>query len=274
MTRDAAAAPPILGASPESVVRFYRMIEGVRPPQRADRSAAGTLPIRAYRYCQAVTSATAFGWWVFAPLDMQVMWDGSDIFWTCAALDDWQALLPSVSFPDYGATFDASVPEALRGYAPPFLTALPEPGVLQLWTGLMARTAPDWSLLLRAPANLPLPGGIIPYEGIVETDRWFGPLFTNLRLTRTHVPIRLRADFPLLQVQALPRAVYGDPVLNAPVPVVELAAMQAEDWEDYRTSIVVPNQDPDRPFGGYAVASRKRRASVCPHATHAAARSQ
>ena len=57
----------------------------------------------------------------------------------------------------------------------------------------MARTAPDWSLLIRAPANLASPGGYSLYEGIVETDRWFGPLFTNLRLTQTHKPVYPRA---------------------------------------------------------------------------------
>ncbi|MDE2516966.1 MAG: hypothetical protein KGL12_13140 [Rhodospirillales bacterium] len=256
-------------AMAEGIVHFYRMIAGARAPQRADRSAAGTMPTRAYRYCQAVTSATAFGWWVFPPVDLQVMWDGADLFWHCAALEDWQPLLPSAGFPDFDAAFDAHAPAALRGYAPPFLTALPEPGVLQLWTGLMARTAPDWSLLLRAPANLPLPGGIVPYEGIVETDRWFGPLFTNLRLTRTHVPVRLRADFPLLQVQALPRAIYGDALLNQAVALTELDGLAEAEWDAYRESIVVPNQNPDRPFGGYAVASRKRGAAGCPHRAQA-----
>ena len=53
------------------------------------------------------------------------------------------------------------------------------------------------------------------YEGIVETDRWFGPLFTNLRFTRTDVPVRLRADFPLAQVQPLPRLAYADSTLAA-----------------------------------------------------------
>ena len=40
----------------DSVVRFYRLVEDARPPQRADRSAVGTLPTRAYRYCEAVSN--------------------------------------------------------------------------------------------------------------------------------------------------------------------------------------------------------------------------
>jgi hypothetical protein len=30
--------------------------------------------------------------------------------------------------------------------------------------------------------------------------------------------------------------------------------------------VVAPNDDPDRPYGAYAVAARKRRKSACPYA--------
>ena len=80
------------------IVRFYRMIEEARLPQRADRSAAGTLPLRAYRYCEAVTSAAGFGWWVFPPADLQLRWDGHDIFWQRTGWDDWLPLIPTAQF--------------------------------------------------------------------------------------------------------------------------------------------------------------------------------
>lgn len=245
-------------------VRFYRMIEQARPPQRADRSALGTLPTRAYRYCDAITSASAFGWYVFAPMELRLIWDGADLFWHYAGAADWLPLQPSAQFPGQSARFDAAAPETLRGCSPPFLTALPEPGTVQIWTGLMARTVPDWSLLVRGPANLPGPGGFSLYEGIVESDRWFGPLFINLRLTRTHAPIRLRADFPLVQVQPLPRSVYGEVTLSASRFTGDMDGFAAQDWADYHKSIALPNADPDRPFGAYAVASRKRGQPACP----------
>ena len=64
-----------------------------------------------------------------------------------------------------------------------------EPGLIQLWTGLFVESTEDWSILIRPPANLPRNQGYELYEGIVESDRWFGPLFTNLRLVKTDVPI-------------------------------------------------------------------------------------
>jgi hypothetical protein len=198
-------------------------------------------------------------------MDLQLIWDGNDIFWHFDGASDWMRLSPAVQFPGFSQAFDEIAPTRLQGCAPPFLVALPEPGNVQLWTGLMARTAADWSLLVRPPANLPAPGGYALYEGIVETDNWFGPLFTNLRLTQTHRPVHLRMDFPLLQVQPLPRHAYAEQTLSATAIVPDMIAMSADDWTAYHDTIVQPSDDPDRPFGAYAVAARKRRQRrVCP----------
>jgi hypothetical protein len=130
----------------------------------------------------------------------------------------------------------------------------------------MARTAPGWSLLVRPPANLPSPAGYSLYEGIVETDRWFGPLFTNLRLTRTHVPVRLRADFPFLQVQPLQQIAYADATLSATGTTDDMTELTAADWADYENTIAIPNASPRRSLGAYAVATRKRARGGCPFA--------
>ena len=135
------------------IARFYQMIEGGLAPQRADKSAGGTLPVRAYRYCDAVTSAAGFGWWVFPPANLQLLWDGEEIFWHCDGLDDWVPLLASAQFPGQSARFDLAAPPALCGCSPPFLSALADPGVVQIWTGLMVRSAPGWSLLGTRPCQ-------------------------------------------------------------------------------------------------------------------------
>jgi hypothetical protein len=118
--------------------------------------------------------------------------------------------------------------------------------------------------LIRAPANLPSPGGFSMYEGIVETDRWFGPLFTNLRFTRTGTPVRLRADFPLAQVQPLPRVAFADATLASVGTTADMGGLQASDWADYEATIAKPNSDPDRSFGAYATTARKRTRRDCP----------
>lgn len=252
-------------AAPDRLVRFFRIIEDARMPQRADRSAAGTLPTRASRYCDAVTTASAYGWYIFPPMAFSLVWDGADLRWSFDGSGGWLPL-DAAQYPGLADRFDAAAPEALQGCAPPFLTALPEPGAVQIWSGLFAQTATDWSLLVRAPANLPLPGGYAQYEGMVETDRWFGPLFTNLRLTRTDMPVRFRADFPLIQVQPLPRHAYAEATLADFDVVGHPSLLGAAEWAAYNAAVVAPNTQPDRPAGQFAVAARRRRKSECPHA--------
>src|SRR5579862_3659804 len=179
--------------SEDPIVSFYRLIPTTRQPKRADRAAAGYLPSRGLRYCDALTTGTAYGYWVFPPMDLRLMWDGEQIFWSFGEDERWLPVSGtdsgSVQFPDYAAEFDSQVPDSLLGCSPPFLTALPEAGSVQMWTGLLAKTRPGWSLSFRPPVNVPGVPGIVIWEGIIETDLWFGPVFTNFRLIKTDTPV-------------------------------------------------------------------------------------
>lgn len=245
-------------AAKPKLITFHRMTPNARLPQRADRSAAGSLPTRAFRYCEPATSASGFGYYLFPPIGFSVQWDGHDIMWTFAGAGDWYPL-KSAQYPGFQNQFDAIAPDEIKEFSPPLIGALQEPGLIQLWTGFVVRTAPGWSLLVRAPANLPRGGGYEAFEGIVETDRWFGPLITNLRLTKTNVPIDFNPDYPLLQVQPIPRAIYEEAHLNNYEIVPELAQLTPEDWDDYYDTVVRPNSQIVRPRGQYAAAARKRR---------------
>jgi hypothetical protein len=242
------------------LVTFYRFIPECRLPQRADSSAAGSIPTRAFRYCEAIRVASAFGWYLFPPIGVSFMWDGgTDISWTYEGADGWLPL-KSAQFPGFVEHFDDKAPDEIKGFSPPFVAALQEPGIVQIWSGIVARTQPGWSLLVRGPANLPRNLGYEVYEGIIETDRWFGPLFTNIRLTRTSTPVALNPELPLLQVQPVKRELYGNALEQFEL-VTELDQLRPEEWSAYHQTVVRPNTDPHRRQGEYAVASRRRRKS-------------
>jgi hypothetical protein len=248
---------------PNPAVTFYRAVPGCRAPIRADASVLGTLPSRGFQYCEALRAASSFGWYVFPPIDFTLQWDGADILWTYRGAKAWYPLT-SAQFPGFQALFDKQAPQHLRGYAPPFLTAVPEPGIVQVWTGLFVASAENWSILVRPPANLPRSLAYDQYEGIVESDRWFGPLFTNVRLVKTDVPIHFDTETPILQVQPLHRATYAEEVSNRLGVVPGMAEFSAETWSRYEESLVKPNQESVRPIGTYAAEVRKRRRGVCP----------
>jgi len=109
------------------------MVPSARLPQRADRAAAGTLPTRAFRFCEAMTTASSFGWYIFPPIGFKLMWDGSDVIWTYDGVEDWFPLT-TAQFPNFAPHFDDAAPDDIKGYSPPFLSSFIEPGVLQIWS--------------------------------------------------------------------------------------------------------------------------------------------
>jgi hypothetical protein len=248
---------------PGPIVTFYGAVPGCRAPMRADPSVLGTLPSRGFQYCEALRSASSYGWYVFSPIDFTLQWDGSQVIWTYEGASSWYPL-GSAQFPGYQAQFDRAAPKRLRGFAPPFLTAVPGPGIVQIWSGLFMESAENWSALVRSPANLPRNLAYDQYEGIVETDRWFGPLFTNVRLIKTDVPIHFSTETPLLQVQPLHRSTYAEDVSNAFCVMDDQRRFPAEVWKRYEQTIVKPNLDAERPVAAYATAVRRRRKSGCP----------
>lgn len=246
--------------SSPSLVKFYRMILDCPAPQRADRSAGGLIPTRAFRYCEPMTTASAYGWYIFPPMDFSVLWDGNDLYWRYADATNWYPLT-AAQYPDFSSSFDESCPDTLKGYAPPFISSAPEPGVLKIWSGFIAKTQPDWSLLVRRPVNLPGSQLYEYYEGIIETDRWFGPLFTNVRLTKTDIPVSFKREMPLIQVQPLHRSTYSESILRSFDFTENVDDFTADDWDNYYNTVVAPGTPQSRERGLYAKQSRRARKS-------------
>lgn len=240
------------------LVEFFQFMPASHPPCRADRSVGGTIPARALRYCEAITTASAFGYYVFLPLNFKVAWDGHDMLWTYEGVDEWLPLTrEGVQYPRLTERFDEIAPAEMRGFVPPFLTPSIQPGGLQVWTGSIAKTAPGWSLLIRSVANLPSSPAYQMFEGIIETDTWFGPLFSNLRLVKTDTVIEFRTDTPFMQVQPVRKEFYGDKFLRN-VAVKGMADLSSDNWEAYYRTVVAPNVNPERSPGNYAVSVRKQ----------------
>ena len=242
----------------DAIVRFHRILPEAQPPLRSDRAAGGLLPTRAFRYCEPIRTASAFGWYVFPPVNFSLMWDGTDTIWRMDNADEWHNL-DAVQFPNFYDKLNSACPASIANHVPPLIAACDEPGIINIWSGLFVRTKKDWSLLVRPPANLPRSTGYEPYEGIVETDLWFGPLFTNIRLTKTDIPIEFRTDKPFIQVQPLHRDSYKDAALSRYEFVDDVSKLEENDWADYERTIITPGVAHDRGQGVYAKKTRRRK---------------
>ncbi|MFL6799072.1 MAG: hypothetical protein ACJ8F3_16865 [Xanthobacteraceae bacterium] len=161
----------IIGQAEErALVEFFQLVPNGVPPRRADKSVGGVIPARALRYCEAITSASAFGWYVFLPIPFKVVWDGHDMLWTHEATDEWLPLTPNaVQYPGFSERFDAAAPADIRGFAPTFLAPSIQPGGLQIWTGCVAKTARGMELA-RARSSQPAAKSRLPYDGRHHRD--------------------------------------------------------------------------------------------------------
>ena len=128
----------------------------------------------------------------------------------------------------------------------------------------MVESAENWSVLVRPPANLPRSLAFDLYEGIVETDRWFGPLFTNLRLIKTDVPIHFSTETPLVQVQPLHRSTYAEEVSNGFRRGRRPARLSRRGVGALRADHRQAEPGPGAAGGAYATSVRRRRRSGCP----------
>jgi len=242
------------------MIKFYQLVEGGLPPRKASRSANGSLPTDGFRYCEPVRTASGFGWYVYLPMDFWLLWDGAEVLWTVDGGDNWHPLAEAIQYPGFSSAFDAAAPEACRGFSPPFIVRGTEHDGLQIWTGAMIATDPGYAALFRRPANLDWRTDYTAWEGIVETDVWFGPLFLNIRLRKSGTPIIFRKTEPFLQVQPVARALLKD-VADRDVDVAQgLQGFGEKEWAAY-SETVVRRMQTRRRLGDYAVETRKRAAA-------------
>lgn len=250
------------GLENSSVVTFHKISPGAISPMHADKSALGSMPAAAHQFCEALRAASSFGWYIFPPRDIRLRWDGAQTFFDAG--DEWLPLT-SVVDPELSSYWDKHCPEDMKEGAPPYLSALFVPGVVQIWSGLLVSTAPDWSVLVRPLANLAQSRAYACYEGIVEAD-WFKPtpLFINIRLTATDTVIEIPRGRPLFQLQPVYRASYT----TAMSRFVEHEGLQPrdgdsggmslDDWAGLRSTIRSVSSSRPHDVGRYGADVRKR----------------
>lgn len=246
----------------QATVKFHRIYPAAISPMRADKSALGMMSTMAFRHCEPMRLAASFGWYAFPAEDICLRWNGSDVFFNEEG--GWKPLIRS-ELPGLADYWNQHAPPDLVDLAPPFLTRLPMPGLVQIWTGLLCSSAPGWSVLVRPPTNIRSSFLYSAHEGIIETDTFQPcPLFMNIQLIATDVDIQLPKLVPLLQVQPLLRQTYGANAHSSrEIDGLEVqedgeAAMSPQEWQGYRRTIRVEVQGQPSEPGHYASDARAR----------------
>lgn len=175
----------------------------------AEKTLHGTANRAAVRWCGPFTHANRAGWWVFPPVDIDIVWHGGDEF-------EWELLTPYTDADRHLIRFlldesdDAHPALWLEDEGRTKLTwGLVEPGVVQIWTGCIFETPPGWGLHLRSPVNLP-PSPFHVMEAILESDWLQYDIWLNLLFDRPGERAELRREGwpPVAQLVPVPRESY------------------------------------------------------------------
>jgi len=240
------------------VVRFYRAMHDGIPPMRADMSALGGIPAAAFQYCEAMRIASSLGWYVFPMENMRLRWDGSDI--EIESDGEWYPLYSEVD-PEFSDNWNKFAPADLQDCAPPYISKLFVPGVIQVWSGYFIETMEGWSSLVRPVANVPRSHAYSCYEGVVETD-WFNPcpLFINIKLNQTDKVIEIPANQPLFQVQMVKKESYGTAQKSEIIDLKEMEDHSSGErvWGGIRNTLRSISTERPSDIGRYAAEARKR----------------
>lgn len=241
----------------EPTITFRRAYKPAPGIVRAEKTAAGVLPAAAMQYCEAARTASAFGWYVYPPKDIHLMYDGRETFFHEDG--QWFPLKPTNFEQSFLEEWAETAPDGLKQMCPPFMTGLFVPGAVQIWSGWFVKTAPDWSVLVRAPANYGARSSFSCFEGIVETNSYGPwPLFINISLLATNREIYIPAYQPLFQVQPVKRECYREALDQAQFLDGFGEGIEPFDWEGFSKTVRSTDDRTTHRPGSYATGQRKR----------------
>jgi hypothetical protein len=199
----------------------------------AEKSLRGDASSAAVRWCGPFAHASAYGFWVFPPVDLDVIWHGGRSF---------EHRFESL-YTDDDASFVCRLqrPEDKYRYIPRRKVDFGSPleSVISIWTGCIFQTPPEWGLMIRDPVNINTSTIFRAQEAILETDWLPYDIWVNLLFLQQGKWARIRRSEgwpPIAQLLPVPRAAYDQQwrLMSGPI---ERTTAEGRDlfnrWIDY-----------------------------------------
>lgn len=189
---DTVSAPETAGSfiPPDFNLTVWRLHpRGVRI-EAAEKTLRGDAPTGAITWCGPFTHANAYGFWLYPPLDLDIIWYGGRSF-------DYKVVTP-YSDDDIELVRNIERPEDRFHYSRTPRTKIDFGGVVEnvvsIWTGCVFQTPPGWSLMIRNPINVSGNTVFRIQEGILETDWLSYDIWMNLQFLQQDRWVHLRKD--------------------------------------------------------------------------------
>jgi hypothetical protein len=214
-------------------LRIWRLHPGGVQVCPAEKTLRGSASTAAMRWCGPFAHANAYGFWVFPPFDLDIVWHGGRSF---------EHRLESL-YTDEDAAVVSRLqrPEDRYRYTPrkkiEFGSTLDS--VVSIWTGCIFQTPPGWGLMIRDPVNINGSAIFRVQEAILETDWMSYDIWINLLFIQQHKWARIRRGEgwpPIAQLVPVPAAAYDRPWSLTDGPLERTSARGSDlydRWIDY-----------------------------------------
>ena len=200
---------------------------------RAEKTLHGNASSAAMRWCGPFAHANAYGFWVFPPFDIDIIWHGGRSFehrLNSLYTDEDAALVTRLQRPEdhyrytprkkieFGSTLDS---------------------VVSVWTGCIFQTPPGWGLMIRDPININSSAIFRVQEAILETDWMSYDIWINLLFIQQDKWAHIRRGEgwpPIAQLVPVPTAAYDRAWSLTDGPLERTSAKGSEvyeRWIDY-----------------------------------------
>lgn len=165
----------------------------------------------AIKFCGPYKYANQIGYWIYSPVDIDIMWKGGrdfeHILHTPYDNSDYKIVKNLIKDEDPITNNDIWIsPQEGRTK---FTFGMVEEGLVQFWTGCILKTPPNWCLQVRSVINFPERGFQV-MNGVLDTDWMFYDIWLNIVFTAKNEWIKIRKNdkIPLAQLVPIPRETY------------------------------------------------------------------
>ncbi len=164
---------------------------------KAEKTLHGTAHADGIKFCKPFASSNSLGFWVFPAIDFDLMWKSDGAFEYRSAETyhptDYDLVKSLIRDSDQVDLDKFATPQDGRTK---FSFGSVEPGVCQMWTGVILETPPGWCLQIQSPINFPHRGYRV-MSGVLETDWMQYDIWINLVIEAKDTWITFRRDeFP------------------------------------------------------------------------------
>jgi hypothetical protein len=159
--------------------------------EKAEKTLKDTADKNGIKWCMPYKIANQTGFWLYPPVDFEITWHGGKDF-TYKNYENYDDS-------DYGIVHSLlRTPEMAKiekwnvmgDGRSKFTYGIVEAGVVQVYTGCIFKTPPNWCMQIRSPINFPERQPYFVMEAILETDWMQYDIWINLVFTQKFKPLR------------------------------------------------------------------------------------